>query len=107
VSRKQKAGQRSREYWVGLVGKFEQSGLSQRIFCESQGVRESALRYWLYRLRRERKKGPNPLGRFVQVVPSTTASGTTCKLRLGNAELTFSELPPARYVGELLRLMDR
>jgi hypothetical protein len=30
-----------------------------------------------------------------------------CKLRLGDAEVSFVELPPASYVAELLRLMDR
>ena len=107
MSKIKKTGRHSREYWVSLVGKFEQSGLSQREFSESQGVRESALRYWLYLLRKEGRRRPKPTGRFVQVTPATPGIGTTCKLRLGNAEVTFSELPTAGYVGELLRLMDR
>ena len=107
MSNKKKSGGRSREYWVELVGKFEQSGLMQRVFCESEGVRESSFRYWLYRLRQQGMEKSKSQGRFVQVVPSTGSGATTCKLRLGSAELTFSELPPIQYIGSLLRLMDR
>jgi hypothetical protein len=48
--------------------------------------------------------------RFVPVVarPASSPDGTAvCKLRVVGAEVSFAELPPASYVAELLRLMDR
>jgi hypothetical protein len=92
------------------VGEFKASGLTQRAFCESRGVKFSAFRNWLYRLRRtgqvqsaQKKRG----GGFIQVVAATPKSNVMCKLQLGRMELVFSALPPAAYLGELLRLMDR
>jgi len=104
---KKKTVRRGREYWAGLVGEFESAGLSQSAFCERHEVRESAFRYWLYLLRNEGRGKPKSTGRFVQVVPSKATNGSACRLQLGSVELTFSELPPAGYVGDLLRLMDR
>jgi hypothetical protein len=74
------------------------------------GVRHSALRYWLYVLRKEAQKAPSTVDRFVQLTPTQTTiepSELTCTLRMGGVELTFSRLPPTSYVGELVRLMDR
>jgi hypothetical protein len=50
-----------------------------------------------------------PAARFVPLVslPTAQEGATACKLRLGDAEVSFAELPPASYVAELLRLMDR
>lgn len=107
---KQKRGvRRGRDYWSGVVGEFEGSGLTQREFCERRGVRFTAFRNWLYRLdgkphapsRRKRQGG------FVQIVGAASPPNVMCRLRVGRAELVFSELPPAEYLGELLRLMDR
>ena len=62
---------------------------SQVEFCERHQVGLSSLRHWLYRLRRETREALTSGGRFVPVVAS------------------FAELPPASYVAELLRPMDR
>jgi hypothetical protein len=105
-----KQGQHGREYWTKLVGEFGAAGLSQRAFCGRHGVRESALRYWLYLLRKEAQKEAKLAERFVHVTPAKTTiepSGLMCTIRIGSVELTFSRLPPTDYVGELVRLMDR
>lgn len=92
------------------MGQFERSGKRQAEFCADRGLGLSSLRHWLYRLRREERDGAKGGGRFVPVVVSTTTpveSGAVCKLRMVGAEVSFAELPPASYVAELLRLMDR
>lgn len=99
-----------REYWAGVVEKFEGSGLTQRDYCEANGVPYGAFRNWLYQIRGKAYAQPNhksTRGRFIQVVPSSPKPNVICKLRVGSAELIFSELPPAAYLGDLLRLMDR
>lgn len=74
------------------------------------GLGLSAFQHWLYRLRREQGAAAKPAAaHFVPVVVSAKATdgATACKLRLGGAEVSFAALPPATYVAELLRLMDR
>ena len=99
---------RGRAYWTGVVARFERSGERQAEFCERQSISLSSLQHWLYRLRREARKAGKPAERFVPVVVSRAAptDTTACRLRMAGAELSFSELPPAGYVAELLRLMD-
>jgi hypothetical protein len=92
------------------VAQFERGDERQVDFCHRRGLGLSAFQHWLYRLRREQGAAPKPAAaRFVPVV--VTAKGTdvpiACKLRLGGAEVSFAVLPPATYVAELLRLMDR
>lgn len=92
------------------MAQFERSDEGQEEFCARRDLGLSSLRHWLYRLRRERRESGKPEARFVPVVvsPATPPDGTgVCKLRLVGAELSFAELPPASYVAELLRLMDR
>lgn len=108
---KQKRGvRRGREHWAGIVGEFEASGLTQRGFCERRGVRFTAFRNWVYRLRNGGPVQPGGKKRgsgFVQIVAAAPKQYVVCKLQVGRGELLFSELLPAEYLGALLRLMDR
>lgn len=48
-----KAGRRrSREQWQELVNQFEQSGLSQRAFCDTNGINYDRLGFWNRRFRK-------------------------------------------------------
>jgi hypothetical protein len=97
---------RNREYWTGVVAEFESGSQKQQQFCEQRGLEVGTFRQWLYRLRNEAKgKGAGP-SRFVTVRPTMALSGA-CQLRVGAVTLGFMELPPAKYVAELARLMDR
>lgn len=92
------------------MAQFERSGERQADFCARRGLGLSSLHHWLYRLRRERRESEKTTARFVPLVaspPTPPTSTTVCKLRSGDAEVSFAELPPASYVAELLRLMDR
>lgn len=108
---KQKRGvRRGRDHWAGVVGEFEASGLTQREFCERRGVKFTAFRNWLYRLRNKGQVQPGGKRRgsgFVQIVAAAPKPNVMCKLQVGRGELFFSELPPTEYLGALLRLMDR
>lgn len=45
---------KARDIWVGIVGQFERSGLTQEAYAEQRGIPVGTLRSWIYRLRRER-----------------------------------------------------
>jgi len=87
------------------VAEFEQSGLTQREFCEGRGLELGTFRYWLYQLRRDPPAAQAP--RFVPLVASDATVSGSCRVRIGRAELSFSMLPEPSYLAELLRLMDR
>ena len=110
MSKQQLDVRRGRDHWAGVVNEFEGSGLTQREFCEKRGLKFTAFRNWLYRLRSKGEVRPGRKrrgGGFVQIVAAAPKPNVMCKLQLGRTELFFSELPPTEYLGALLRLMDR
>jgi hypothetical protein len=60
---------RAREIWVGIVGQFERSGLSQEAFAEQRQIPVGTLRSWIYKLRREAEPAAAILP--VRVIAST------------------------------------
>ncbi len=44
---------KARAIWMGIVGQFERSGLTQEAFAEERAIPVATLRSWIYRLRRE------------------------------------------------------
>jgi len=61
--KKQKETGRSR-YWRGMVGAWEKSGMTQRAFCEGEGISLSAFCWWRRRFKKERREsGPANGGR--------------------------------------------
>ncbi len=107
VAKRRQAARRARGFWAKVVAEFESSSLKQHDFCRRRGVELGTFRHWLYRLRHEGKKARPEKARFVPLVSAATASATSCRLRVGQVELAFGSLPPAGYVAEVIRLMDR
>ena len=67
-----------RAFWERLIDDFETSGETHALFAHHQGVTVGALRYWLYRLRRERDAHDG--ARTVRLVPVTVASAPPSEL---------------------------
>ncbi len=62
----------ARSFWQGQVADWQDSGLTQKAYCEEQGLRYTAFGYWVRKLRRAAKPSPRkkPTS-FVPVVPDT------------------------------------
>lgn len=88
-----------------VAADFERSELSQAAFCERRGLEVGTFRHWLYRLRHELRDAATA-EHFVPLV-ATAGTRAPFRLRCGNVEMEFAEPPPAGYLAELLRLMDR
>lgn len=100
---------RGRKYWAPIVAEFEKRSDGQYEFCEVRGLSLSSFRQWLYRLRREGAEPSAAKAQFLPLVPAkatVSMSDVACRLRVGNSELSFSVLPPANYIAELLRQME-
>jgi hypothetical protein len=98
---------RNREYWAEVVADFEKSALKHGEFCEQRGLEAGTFRHWLYHLRREAKGEVATQSRFVTVRPTIATMTGACQLRVGAVAMSLYELPPAKFVAELARLMDR
>jgi hypothetical protein len=91
---------------VKVTASFERSGKSQAAFCENRELELGTFRHWLYRLRHEQREAPKS-EHFVPLVARSGTNSVALRFRSGASEADFAELPPASYVAELLRLMDR
>ena len=59
----------ARDVWVEVIRQCEKSGLTQEQFAEKRRIPVSTLRFWIYRLRRERQE-ESPTLVPVRVLPS-------------------------------------
>ena len=98
---------RNREYWTDVVAEFEKGSLKQQEFCEQRGLEVGTFRYWLYQLRGEAKRQSSAQSRFVTMRPTMGALSGACQLRVGSVTLSLMELPSAKFIAEVARLMDR
>ena len=57
------------EEMESMVSSYKLSGLSQRLFCDREGIKFSTFTYWLRRVKQRRSDH----GRFTEVVSGQTA----------------------------------
>ena len=91
---------RTREEWRALIAEFEQSGLSQKDFCEQRGL--SPAYFGQRRLQLQREAEDNDTG-FALAVPQPTTSQQTLQLRIGQTELVLPLSVSPRWVAQLVK----
>ncbi|MDP6599605.1 MAG: hypothetical protein QGI86_27695 [Candidatus Poribacteria bacterium] len=81
----QRSYRRSREEWQQLVEQFEQSGLNQKEFCDSNDVNYDRLGFWKRRLRKLDSTSNLFVEMTKQITPPVTSnSAWDVELDLGN-----------------------
>ena len=90
-----------KEEMLRLVAVYEQSGVSQKAFCQSAGLNLSRFGYWVRRVRRERETAAG----FVKV-ETTLASHPAIELELVYPNGVKIKLQEANLplISQLLRL---
>ena len=94
----------TRSFWQGQVADWQASGLTQKAYCEEQGLRYTAFGYWVRKLRREAEPSPGKKPTcFVPVVPDT-ATGLSLALPNGLEirGIDSGNLPLVRQLLEVL-----
>lgn len=92
------------ELWAERIEDFLASGLSQRAWCEQQGLRPNQLRYWLRKFRAE--TGPGTHIRWVSL-DAIAPSGLGVSLRIGNVMLEIQRGFDQEVLAGVIRsLMD-
>jgi len=61
---------RGREFWVAKIAEYERSELTQESFARQRGIAVSTLRWWISKLRQERRSSVSLVP--VRVIASTT-----------------------------------
>jgi hypothetical protein len=97
-----------RQFWTGLVERFEGSGKSRRQFAGEAGVGLAIFQYWLYKLRREREvakvksKVPIPDVRLVRVtVRPSPAVATHVEVKVAGMRVRVPMGADPAYVARL------
>jgi hypothetical protein len=86
---------RARDIWVGIVGQFEKSGLTQEAFAQERNIPVGTLRAWIYKLRREPEEQAPLLP--VRVIASTAPSARRLDDEAGAIEVDVGETVRLRF----------
>ena len=93
---------RTSEQWGELLRAQQLSGLSMAAFCREQGIREKSFYYW----HRKRVAKIAEGGAFVRVMtPASRVSAPACTMRVGTAELAFSDAVSPTWLAQVLKAL--
>ena len=94
----------AKSFWQGQVADWQDSGLTQKAYCEEQGLRYTAFGYWVRKLRRAAEPSPRKKPTcFVPVVPDTaTGLSLTLPNGLEIRGIDSGNLPLVRQLLEVL-----
>ena len=81
--------------WAELVAGHEESGLSVKEYCATQGISAASFYRWQKRLKQEEGVGFSPIE-----IETKPVGGLVVELP-GGVCLRFSELPPVAYLHSL------
>ena len=79
---------RRREFWIAAVIEFERSKLTDEEFALRRGCRLERLRWWICRLRRERKESASMVP--VRVIASTAPTARQSNESAAKVEVELS-----------------
>jgi transposase-like protein len=94
---------RSAEQWAKIIERYRRSGLTQREFCEREGVSTGALQHWLYR-------APKAKPKFVEVLetsPRAKDRRATVRVRVREIEVDVEAEAVVELVASLLDVLER
>jgi hypothetical protein len=92
------------KFFEGII-RWQQSGLSQKAWCEENGITYSAFHYWYRRFRNQQAGNKHrSTDGFVQLMVQDRSSGTPwCELVLTNGKKVFFHQPVAvEFIRSLL-----
>ena len=95
-----KETKKSRADWLGLVRSWEASGQSQRLFCESRGLKVATFGYWRRQYLREQSLCEQAVPSGFVALETQFSEASVVKLRLGGLEVELSA--EADFVADVL-----
>lgn len=87
-----------------IIARYRRSGLTQREFCDREGITLGALQSWLYKRNRGRGEGP----RFIEVTSSGPAAGPTAiELHLGELRIVLPTTISDERIADLVVALEQ
>ncbi len=87
-----------------IVARYRRSGLTQREFCEREGIKLGALRSWLYKRSRPQADGP----RFIELTPSEPRiESRSIELHLGEVRVVLPTTIGDERLADLIVALER
>ena len=104
-----------RSKWEALISAYESSNITQKEFARAHRIKICTLRYWLYKLRIERRKERGAQVDFVEISTHRELAGPTfdeavtkgCRIGVGSAVVELDELPDPRWLAALFYAMEK
>ena len=100
----------TRKHWTQVVARFEAAGVGQAVFASQAGVGLAALRYWIAKLRRERRPSVTvaltPPVRLVPVAVTAARRGHL-DVRVAGVRLRVREGMDPDYVAAVALALKR
>ena len=92
-----------REQMFRLIEQWQQSGLTQNLFCEQQPIKYHVFHYWYKRYREQHADPQSNVGSFVklQIAKSSSAGGVEINFP-GGIRLIFHEPVSSSYLKSLV-----
>jgi hypothetical protein len=92
-----------REEMFGLIEQWQQSGISQKGWCEQNGIRYHIFHYWYKRYRNQPAVAPATTSSFIQLQVKENGSQPLMELLLaGNKRLLFYQPVSIDYLKALI-----
>lgn len=100
------SAQERERYWRGHVEAWRTGGGSQGAYCRAQGLSSNSFGYWLRRFGKETLGKAEPVRELTLVAATVRLPARPPVLAVEHAggwRLCFGELPPADWLGRVLR----
>jgi len=105
---KQKAASpRPHSQWLPLIAEWHASGLDERIYCESIGVKLDTFRYHRYRANKSAASSKESAGfRAVKLAPEVPHSTASIVLYAGHCRMDLPASLPMSGIAELVKALN-
>ena len=105
---KQKAASpRPHSHWLPVIAEWQASGLDERAYCESIGVKLDTFRYHRYRANKSAASSKESAGfRAVKLAPEVRHSTTSIVLHAGRCRMELPAILPMATIAELVKALN-
>jgi len=94
-----------KEQWRQIIQECQESGLSNKAYCELHGISEKTYYYWLRKLRRAIKEQAVP--QIMEVGPEEKGPAEMLYIRYRGAEMTLPDGTDIDAIASVLRSLQQ
>jgi len=91
----------SEKEWVAIIGDCRASGMSAKIWCETNGYKYTSYCYWTTRINKQKRQWGQVVA--VQNVPAVT---NEIRLQFGKCTVVVAEGFPPKLLADVLQVVN-